>query len=163
MTVEGNYVPGSDTDLAIQASRGKRNRGRITLPNGVRKTFPIVRRGYTTAIPLDDRMTYTATFRKAGAITTDTATVPVNGVLPAISGEVQEGETLTAFPGKWAPFADFAYQWKADGVNIAGATDQTYVPVTADVGKALSVAVTATNAGGSATAESAETVDVVAA
>jgi len=162
-TVEGNYIPGSATDLAIINARGKRNIGRMTLPNGVRKTFPIVRRGYSQAIPIDDRMTFTATFKRAGATTTDAATAPINGVIPAISGEPQVGETLTAFPGVWAPFADLTYQWKVDGVNVPGASASTYVPVVGDIGKAVSVEVTATNTGGTATAESADTVDVVAA
>lgn len=163
VTVEGNYIPGSETDTKIIAARGKRNVGRITLPNGVRKTFPVVRRGYSQAIPLDDRMTFSATFRRAGATTTDAAAAPVNGVIPAISGTAQEGEELTAYPGVWAPFASFSYQWQRDGVDIAGATGQTYALVGADVGAAISVVVTATNTGGSASAESAPTVAVVAA
>ncbi len=160
-TVEGNYIPGSATDLALIGARGKRNVGRITLPNGVRKTFPVVRKGYTQALPLGDRMTFTATFRKAGATTTDAATSPVNGVLPAISGTAQEGETLTAWPGIWAPYGSFTYQWKRDGSNISGATAATYVPVEADVTHALTLAVTCTNSAGSVTATSAATVDVV--
>jgi len=163
MTVEGNYIPGSDTDLALIAARGKRNIGRITLPNGVRKTFPIVRRGYNQAIPIDDRMTFTATFKRAGATTTDVATAPVNGVLPAIAGTPKVGETLTAWPGVWAPFGTFTYQWKVDGANVTGATGPTYVPVTGDIGKPVSVVITCTNTGGSASAESEDTIDVVGA
>lgn len=162
-TVEGNYIPGSATDISIQAARGKRNIGRMTLPNGVRKTFPIVRKGYNQAIPIDDRMTFTATFKRAGATTTDAATAPVNGIIPAIAGEVQVGEVLTVWPGIWAPFANFTYQWKLDGVNIGGATTSTYTPIVGDIGKGISVAVTATNSGGAATATSSETIDVVAA
>ena len=162
-TIEGNYVPGSQTDQMIIAARGKKNIGRITLPNGVRKTFPVVRRGYAQALPIDDRMTFTATFRRAGATTTDTATAPVNGVLPAISGEAVVDEVLTAWPGVWAPFASFTFQWKKDGANIPGATAATYTVGAGDVGSAISVAVTATNTGGTATAESGETADVVAA
>jgi len=156
-------VPGSQTDQMIIAARGKKNIGRITLPNGVRKTFPVVRRGYAQALPIDDRMTFTATFRRAGATTTDTATAPVNGVLPAISGEAVVDEVLTAWPGVWAPFASFTFQWKKDGANIPGATAATYTVGAGDVGSAISVAVTATNTGGTATAESGETADVVAA
>lgn len=162
-TVEGNYVPGSATDLSLIAARGKRNRGRLTLPNGVRKTFPIVRRGYATGIPLDDRMTYTVTFKRAGATTTDSATLPVNGILPSVSGVAQVSETLTAVVGVWAPFATFTYQWKKNGANIGGATAETYVPVIGDIGAGISVAVTATNSAGNATAISGETADVIAA
>ncbi|KKB12444.1 hypothetical protein VE25_07375 [Devosia geojensis] len=108
-------------------------------------------------------MTFTATFRRAGATTTDTATAPVNGVLPAISGEAIVDGVLTAWPGVWAPFADFTFQWKKDGVDIPGATGSTYTVVVGDVGSAISVAVTATNTGGAATAESGETAEVVAA
>jgi hypothetical protein len=155
VSIEGNYIPGSATDLAIIAARGKRNVGRITLPNGVRKTFPIVRRGYVTALPLEDRMTFTATFRKAGATVTDTAVAPVNGVAPSISGgDLEEGDVLTANPGIWAPFATFTYQWQRDGVNISGATSPTYTLVEADEGKDITVDVTATNTGGTATASS---------
>ncbi|RUT32643.1 histidine kinase [Arsenicitalea aurantiaca] len=161
--IEGNYIPGSPTDIALIAARGKRNVGRITLPNGVRKTFPIVRRGYNQAIPIDDRMTFTATFKRAGATTTDVAIAPVNGVAPAISGEVKVNQTLTAWPGVWAPFGTFTYQWTADGADIPGATASTYVPVAGDAGKALTVKVTCTNTGGAATAESEDTIDVEAA
>lgn len=161
-TVEGNYEPGSATDLAIIASRGKTNVGRITYPNGVRLTFPIVRRGYAQETPIDDRMTYTATFRRAGATTRDVATAPVNGVLPAISGIAQVGQTLTVYPGVWAPFGTFTYQWKKAGTNIGGATNATYVPVSGDIGSAITCAVTCTNTGGSATATSAATVNVIA-
>ena len=163
MTVEMNYIPGSATDLAIIASRRKRNVGRMTLPNGVRKTFPIVRGGYETSIPLDDRMTATARFRRAGATTTDAAEAPVNGVLPAIHGIAQVGEVLTANPGIWAPFATFTYQWKNEGANIVGATSSTYEPVVGDIGDNITVTVTATNTGGSASATSAETTPVIAA
>jgi hypothetical protein len=155
VSVEGNYIPGSATDLAIIGARGKKNIGRITLPNGVRKTFPVVRRGYVTALPLEDRMTFTATFRKAGATTTDTATVPVFGVSPSISGDgLDEGDVLKANPGVVAPFATFTYQWQRDGVDIPGATSQTYALAAADKGKDLTVDVTATNTGGTATASS---------
>ncbi|MET3925551.1 phage tail tube protein [Devosia sp. 2618] len=164
-TVEGNYIPGSATDLMIIAARGKKNRGRITLPNGVRTTFPVVRRGYSQAIPLDDRMTFQATFKRAGAKTTDTATLPVNGVPPSIAtSAARVGVVMTAQPGIWAPFANFAYQWKKGGTNIAGATDKTYTPVVGDVGAAITVTVTATNsAGAAAPVTSLATPNVVAA
>jgi hypothetical protein len=161
--VEGNYIPGSDTDVSLVGMSGKRNVGRITLPNGVRKTFPIIRRNYTQAIPIDDRLTFTATFKRAGATSTDVAEAPVNGVKPAISGIAQVGVTLTVWPGVWAPFGTFTYQWKNEGANIGGATGTTYVPVVGDIGDNITCTVTCTNTGGSASATSAETLPVIAA
>lgn len=42
----------------------------------------------------------------------------------------------------------YVYQWARDGSNIPGATAFIYVPVAADVGHGLTVAVIATNSGG---------------
>jgi hypothetical protein len=162
-TVEGNYVPGSATDVSLLGMSGKKNVGRMTLPNGVRKTFPIVRRGYNQAIPIDDRMTFTATFRRAGATSSDVGTAPVNGVIPAISGIAQVGQVLTVWPGVWAPFGTFTYVWKNEGVAIGGATASTYTLVIGDIGDNITCTVTCTNTGGAASATSAETLPVIAA
>jgi photosystem II stability/assembly factor-like uncharacterized protein len=96
---------------------------------------------------------------------------PVNLTAPAISGSAVDGATLTADNGNWTgagPIA-YAYQWKrcdSAGGNctaISGATAQTYAVAPGDVGSTLRVAVTATNALGSATATSAQTGAVAAA
>jgi hypothetical protein len=91
--------------------------------------------------------------------------VPVNSVAPAISGTAQVGQTLTVSNGTWSNTpTSYAYQWKRAGTNISGATAQTYVPVTADVGNTLTCAVTASNANGAGTAAtSAATAAVTAA
>jgi len=47
-----------------------------------------------------------------------------------------------------------AYQWKRDGVNIAGATGTTYTVASADLDHTITLAETATNGVGSATANS---------
>jgi hypothetical protein len=49
----------------------------------------------------------------------------------------------------------YAYQWKRGGVNISGATANTYTLVTADLGAMITATVTATNAAGSASATAA--------
>jgi hypothetical protein len=92
-------------------------------------------------------------------------TAPENVVLPTVSGIETEGQTLTAAPGSWLgiPAGVFEYQWQRGGVDIGGATSQTYVIQAADVGEALTVEVTATNDIGSTTAESIDTVTPVAA
>lgn len=73
------------------------------------------------------------------------------------------GTQVTADPGTWSPTdATLTYQWQAGGTDIAGATHASYVPVAGDVGKRLSVTVTATKAGyHSATATSNLTAAVV--
>ena len=73
---------------------------------------------------------------------------------PTISGTAQVGETLTADASGIADEdgltnATFAYQWLADGADITGATGVTYIPVTADEGKAMNVRVTFTDDAGS--------------
>lgn len=91
---------------------------------------------------------------------------PVNTVAPAITGTPTVGETLTASNGTWTgkePPVTFAYQWEAGGVDIAGATAKTYTLTEAEVGKAVTVTVTAKNWKGSASATSAATAAVAAA
>ena len=62
---------------------------------------------------------------------------------PTVTGSAAVGGLLTAVPGDWTPAtAAFAYQWLANGVDIAGATSATYSPVASDLGTALAVRVT---------------------
>lgn len=80
-----------------------------------------------------------------------------NGAAPSISGVYQVGQVLTADPGGWSGSPTFTYQWKRSGSAISGANAKTYALTSADNGVTLTVAVTGTNASGSATAESAAT------
>ncbi|MFZ0506585.1 MAG: hypothetical protein WAM29_00400 [Methylocella sp.] len=91
--------------------------------------------------------------------------IPVNTVVPTITGTAQAGQTLTATNGTWTNGpTGFTYQWNRTGTPIGGATASTYVPVAADIGDTLTVSVVATNAGGSgAPATSAPTSAVAAA
>lgn len=75
--------------------------------------------------------------------------VPVNTVIPAITGTAQEGELLTCSTGTWNNVpTGYTYQWLLDGVEIVAATSSTYTPVTGDVGGVLTCEVTASNAVG---------------
>jgi len=93
---------------------------------------------------------------------TSGGSIPTNSVLPAITGTVEVGETLTLGNGTWAgsPTPTFGYQWFADGESIPGATSATYVPVVGDVGKVLTGQVRALNPLGVAYAMSAATAGV---
>ena len=167
---EMNFIPNSATDQRLEELKAAGPAGvvamRITYPNGVTVTFGGFVTSYSKGIPVDDRMTATAGFKVTGAITIDAAAAPTNTVLPAISGTVQDGETLTAFEGVWTGSPTFTYQWQQDDTgweNISGATGKTYTPVTANVGNALRVIVTGTNSVDSASATSAATVVVAGA
>jgi hypothetical protein len=122
------------------------------------------------------RVVVTATHAQDSATATSTPAGPVTAapaVLtpPSVSGAPREGETLTADRGTWSgsqPIS-YAYQWRrcdATGggcVDVGGATGQTYTATASDVGHALTVAVTATNPDGSATAAASPTAPVTAA
>jgi hypothetical protein len=95
---------------------------------------------------------------------------PANTALPTISGTARKGEALAALPGTWTNNpTSIAFQWQdcdADGsscVNIAGATENPYTLATSDIGHAVRVVVTATNAVGSTKATSGPTARVAAA
>lgn len=102
---------------------------------------------------------YTRAGRQAASRGADAALkLPACSVLPAITGDLYQGETLTCDTGTWSNTPDaYAYQWSRDGVQIIGATAATRVLALADVGKAMSCTVTATNLGVSAVASSAAT------
>ena len=62
----------------------------------------------------------------------------------SITGTAAQGQTLTAdttYLVDLDGLGEFSYQWKADGVNIAGATSQTYTLIQGDVDKSISVLV----------------------
>ncbi|MEV7372371.1 hypothetical protein AB0O51_15990 [Streptomyces sp. NPDC090301] len=68
--------------------------------------------------------------------------------LPSVTGTPVVGGKLTATTGSWTPAAEsYAYQWRANGVAISGATTSTYTPSSTLQGRLLSVAVTARRAG----------------
>src|SRR5207302_4532535 len=81
------------------------------------------------------------------------------------SGPPQRGQRQSASNVSWTNRpSSYAYQWQrcdSAGANctaIAGATAQTYIVASTDVGFTLRVAVTASNAGGSSSpATSAQT------
>lgn len=96
-----------------------------------------------------------ANARSAGAYAA--ANMPVNSVLPAITGTKQVGATLTCSNGTWSNSPTLAFQWLRDGVAISGATANTRVLAGADQGALMSCSVIATKNGAQAVATSAQT------
>ncbi len=62
--------------------------------------------------------------------------------LPAVSGTLSVGSTLTAVPGTWTEGTTFSYQWLVGGAAVPGATTETYALTSADAAKTVSVRVT---------------------
>ncbi|HUN79460.1 MAG TPA: hypothetical protein VMU32_11100, partial [Solirubrobacteraceae bacterium] len=87
---------------------------------------------------------------------------PVNTAKPASSGVVRQNEKLKSSAGTWkgSPTA-YAYQWQVcsaagrDCTNIAGATGSSHTLGAGEVEHTIRVVVTATNSGGSTSADSA--------
>jgi acid phosphatase type 7 len=90
------------------------------------------------------------------------STVPVNTVVPTISGPATQGSTLGTSPGTWTNEpTSYSYQWQqctgggGSCQNVAGQTSSTYPVSSADVGSTIRVSVGASNGSGSASATSA--------
>ena len=68
--------------------------------------------------------------------------------LPTITGTLKIDNTLGSSTGTWSPSGGtYTRQWFADGVAIVGATASTYKLTAAEVGKKMSVRVTAAKDG----------------
>jgi len=86
---------------------------------------------------------------------------PKDVTLPAVSGTLTVGKTLTTSNGTWTEEpTSYAYQWKkctSEGTsctNISGATASTYASIPEDAGKTMKAEVKATNAFGTGQATS---------
>ncbi|WP_051845508.1 hypothetical protein [Streptomyces globisporus] len=112
---------------------------------------------YTIPTTLQGKqLSVAVTARKLGhpTITVISGSVAVKGVapkptkVPSMSGTVRVGSKVTAVVGTWSPApTSYAYQWRANGVAISGATGSSYVPAPAVLGKKLTVTVTALRTG----------------
>jgi len=78
------------------------------------------------------------------AVATNLLTAP----RPLITGTPKVGRTLTVKVGAWTPVVYLrTYQWKRNGLPIAGATDSSYKITAKDAGKTLSISVTGRKSG----------------
>jgi hypothetical protein len=103
-------------------------------------------------------------------LTVQAQPLPQPSQQPSIGGVAARAQTLRVYPGAWTNSpTSLSYQWRRcdssgqNCQNISAAIDQTYVPGKADEGSKLTVAVTAGNASGTATATAPATSVVAAA
>jgi hypothetical protein len=74
----------------------------------------------------------------------DPAPTVTNLAPPEVTGMPELGRRLTADPGAWSPGdVELTYRWLRDGSRIRGADRARYRPRLADVGKRVSIQVTA--------------------
>lgn len=72
----------------------------------------------------------------------------VNTTKPKVTGTPVVGRVLTASGGTWSSSdVTRSFRWLRNGSPITGATASTYKPTTSDIGKSLSVRVTASKVG----------------
>jgi surface antigen len=118
------------------------------------------------------RISVRVTASKLGYPTTSAFSAPTAAVAagdlagtnqPRVIGEAKVDATLTATSGTWSPTPTrLTYQWRADGQPILDATNPTFTPGPAQVGKALTVTVTASRDGYDDESAISEPTDAVA-
>ncbi|CAL8968868.1 hypothetical protein PROP_00397 [Propionicimonas sp. T2.31MG-18] len=118
------------------------------IPDQTRATYQL------TADDVGKRISVQVTGRRVDCVdlTADSAPTPVvklapwpSPPTPRITGTPRVGETLTAAPGTWSEPTptELTYQWRRSGVAIPLATGEGYTLGAADLGKRISVTVTA--------------------
>lgn len=161
---EIHYVPTGTAEEQLYSFLRVTKECRNVFPSGAYVDYNAFITSMEPDTPIDDKMVMAVTWKVTGKPVRHTASAPSNSVLPSIAGIPQVGVELTADEGIWANEpTSFTYQWKADTVDISGATSKTYTPVVGDVADTLTVVVTGTNSAGSASATSAGAIDVIAA
>lgn len=151
-------VPGAWTEATALSYQWKRGGAAVS---GATSTSYLV-----TIDDIGSEITVSVTGRKTGYTSTTedskaTVSVPVptvSSAVPTISGLTAVGEVLQATPGDWSDGASFAYQWRRDGLSIAGATSATYQLVESDLDTQISIRIIGEKLGyDSATRDSAQT------
>ncbi|MFB7607771.1 hypothetical protein [Streptomyces gardneri] len=111
-------------------------------------TIPSTIQGKQLSVAVVARKTGHPTLTAVSGAQTVKGIAPKPTKAPSLSGTVRVGSKVTAVVGTWSPApTSYAYQWRANGVAISGATGSAYTPVAAVVGKKLTVTVTAHRTG----------------
>jgi len=99
-----------------------------------------------------------------GHLRTSCTTSSVAAGTVSVSGMPRVGESLAAKVGSWGPSpVALAYQWKADGVAVKGATSASWTVTDAVAGKRITVTVTGSRPGYSSVSKTSAATAVVGA
>jgi Putative Ig domain len=123
----------------------------ITLSGSTISGIPMVAATYTFVIEASNSQGNVST----GTLTivTTAEPVPVNSVIPSITGSNEVGDILSLTSnGTWSnnPIS-YTYQWTSGGVSVPGATASTYMVQTTDQGNNITCTIIGNNYGGSST------------
>jgi hypothetical protein len=165
LTINGSGAVGSPLSVApvwntsSVTATYRWTRNGVTIPGVTGTTFTPLADSY------GDEIDVIVTASKAGyqqvVISSNTvkvgealAAAPTATTLPTISGATggtnlpKVGDVLGSTTGVWTVDGlTFGYQWRAAGVNIAGATAPTYTVTGTEVGKVITLVLTATKPG----------------
>jgi hypothetical protein len=115
-------------------------------------------------LTVTDAQNRTATVEHDVVVSSGGTAVPSSSSAPTVSGTAQQGDTLTTTNGSWSNSpSSYAYAWEhcdSSGSScsvISGATSSSYMLQSSDVNFTMRSVVTATNAGGSGSAQSSPT------
>ncbi|MDO9407113.1 Calx-beta domain-containing protein [Patulibacter sp.] len=110
-----------------------------------------------TATPVTQTVTITDDDPAPPAVVPPTGpTAPTAVTPPTVSGDPIVGHRLTCVPGTFTGTSPAtSVQWFVNGAPVAGATNLRYTVATGDIGKPIVCRITAANAAGSASSDSA--------
>jgi prepilin-type N-terminal cleavage/methylation domain-containing protein len=140
-TTQGSTLTAGARTPAAATVTYQWRRGGVAISGATASTYVLTASdvGTTITVAATGTGNYTGTVISAA---TATVTTPLTAIAP-ISGTATVGSVLTA--GARTPAAaTVTYQWRRDGVAIAGATASTYTLVAADLGTTITVSATGT-------------------
>ena len=126
----------------------------VAISGATNNTYTVVLADVGTSITCRVRATNTGGYGESTSNAIVIIAAPVNTGLPIISGTPSVAGVLSVSNGTWLHSPTYSYQWLRNGVNISGATSNTYTVQADDQGQQISARVTGTNAAGSASVTS---------
>lgn len=111
--------------------------------------IPVVTTESAGSYSVEVRNALGATVSAAATLTINPARLPVLGILPAASGATVEGRRFSLFAPVAGGTSPYTYQWRKDGVAIAGATAGIFVLEGIRLADAGDYSVVVSNAAGS--------------